>query len=111
MSSASLAWQSRARAKQVPPAASSNTGGPSEPRSNGEPDPKPGSTTSNEATAGTAPNSPASMAPEPGAGTAYSHTPSSRWALSQRETGTTAEAATPDYHPQPAASNHADYFR
>jgi len=62
-------------------------------------------------TAGTAPNSPASMAPEPGAGTAYSHTTSSRWALSQRETGTTAEAATPDYHPQPAASNHADCFR
>jgi IS5 family transposase len=48
------------------------------PRSNGEPDPKAGSTTSNEATAGTAPNSPASMAPEPGAGTAYSHTTSSR---------------------------------
>jgi hypothetical protein len=53
-------------------------GGPSAPRSNGEPDPKAGSATSNEATAGTAPNSPASTEPEPGAGTAYSHTTSSR---------------------------------
>ena len=68
----------RARANPVPRAASSNTGEPSATRSNGAPDPKDESTTSNEATAGTAPNSPASTEPEPGADTASSHTTSSR---------------------------------
>jgi SBF-like CPA transporter family (DUF4137) len=53
-----------------PPAAHSNTAARSATRSNAEPDPKARSTTSNEATAGTAPNSPASTGPEPGADTA-----------------------------------------
>ena len=69
----------------APPAASSNTGEPSATRSNGEPAPKAGSTTSNEATAGTAPNSPASTAPEPGADTASSPTTSSRSAPSRHD--------------------------
>ena len=46
-----------------PRAANSNTDAPSATRSNGGPDPKDGSTTSNEATAGTAPNSPVSTEP------------------------------------------------
>lgn len=62
----------------APRAASSNTDEPSATRSNGEPDPKAGSTTSNAATAGTAPNSPPSPAPEPGADTASSPTTRSR---------------------------------
>src|SRR5258705_274277 len=53
----------------------------------------------------------ASMAPEPGGGWAYSPTPASRWALAQREAGTTGEAAPPDYRPQLGARTHPDYFR
>ncbi|MQA06353.1 MAG: hypothetical protein GEV07_27760, partial [Streptosporangiales bacterium] len=55
-----------------------NTNEPSATRSNGAPDPKDESTTSNAATAGTAPNSPVSTVPEPGADTASSPTTWSR---------------------------------
>jgi FAD/FMN-containing dehydrogenase len=60
------------------PGASSSTGAASATRSNGASDAKDGSTTSNAATAGTAPNSPASTAPEPGVATASSPITSSR---------------------------------
>ncbi len=53
---------------------------------NGAPGAKDGSTTSSAATAGTAPNSPASTEPEPGADTASSPTTSSRSAPWQHET-------------------------
>jgi IS5 family transposase len=76
--SAYAVWRSRAPVNQQRRAASSNTGEPSARKSNGGPDPKGGLTTSNEATAGTAPNSPASAAPEPGADTASSPTTWSR---------------------------------
>jgi hypothetical protein len=117
-SSAWQAWRSRARAHQAPPAASSNIGEPSATRSNGGPDPKEGSTTSNEATAGIAPNSPASTAPEPGADTASSPTTSSRSAPSQHETNTTAAESHPTATPTPqqdtaAHRHHVDegFFR
>jgi hypothetical protein len=54
---------------------------PSARRSNGAPDARAGSTTSNAATARTAPNSPESTAPAPGA-----HTPSSPTTWSRLET-------------------------
>ena len=98
--SAYAAWRSRAKANPAPRAASSNTAEPSATRSNGAPDPKDGSTTSNEATAGTAPNSPASAEPEAGADTASSLTTSSRSGPSPHETHTRAARAAPDHHPQ-----------
>src|SRR5271165_5624854 len=98
--SAYAAWRSRAKANPAPRAASSNTAEPSATRSNGAPDPKDGSTTSNEATAGTAPNSPASAEPEAGADTASSLTTSSRSGPSPHETHTRAARAAPDRHPQ-----------
>jgi hypothetical protein len=91
-------WRFRAEANHLLPAANSNTGEPSAPRSNGEPDPKAASTISNEATAGTARNSPASMAPGPGAATASSPTTWSRSAPSPHET---AARAKPDRHTHP----------
>jgi transposase, IS5 family len=66
------------RANPVPPDANSNTDEPSTPWSNGAPDPRAASATSNAATDGTAPNSPPSQAPEPGADTASSPTTWSR---------------------------------
>src|SRR6478672_7563633 len=69
----------------APRAANSNTGVPSATRSSGERDPKDASTTSNEATAGTEPNSPASRVPEPGADTASSPTTWSKSAPSQHD--------------------------
>ncbi len=81
-------WRSPARANPPRRAATSNTGEPSATRSNGAPDPKDESTTSNVATAGTAPNSPPSEEPEPGADTASSPTTSSRSAPSRHENPT-----------------------
>jgi IS5 family transposase len=72
--------------RSKPRAARSNTGERSAKRSNGAPDARAGSTTSNEATAGTAPHSPASPAPEPGADTASSPTTWSRSGRWQHET-------------------------
>ena len=77
---------------------------PSATRSNGGPDPKDGSTTSNEATAGTAPNSPASRAPEPGADTASSPTTSSRSVPPQHDTDT---RPTTDRHAPPPLSHRS----
>ena len=77
---------------------------PSATRSNGGPDPKDGSTTSNEATAGTAPNSPASRAPEPGADTASSPTTSSRSVPPQHDTDT---RPTTDRHAPPLLSHRS----
>ena len=62
-----------------------STDEPSATRSNGAPDQKDGSTTSSEATAGTAPTSPASVEFESGADTASSPTTSSRSAPSQHK--------------------------
>ena len=98
------------RANPAPPAASSNTGEPSATKSNGGPDPKDGSTTSNEATAGTAPNSPASTAPEPGADTAFSPTTSSRSAPSQHETPA-PEPDKPHTPPRGAPRTGQAFFR
>src|SRR6476646_633645 len=97
--SACATWRFREQANPAPPAANSNTGAPSATKSNGGPDPKDGSTTSNEATAGTAPNSPASTEPEPGADTASSHTTSSRSAPSQHETRSPDHTPHPTYRP------------
>ena len=72
-------WRSRARANPVPRAATSNIGEPSARRSNGEPDPRDESTTSSEVTAGTAPNSPASAVPEPGAARCLRPQPRQDW--------------------------------
>ena len=102
--SAYAAWRSRAKANPAPRAASSNTAEPSATRSNGAPDPKDGSTTSNEATAGTAPNSPASAEPEAGADTASSLTTSSRSGPSPHETHTRAARADPTATPNPSPS-------
>ena len=88
MNSAYAAWRSHARVNPAPRAASSNTAEPSVRKSNGGPEPKDVSTTSNAATAGTAPNSPASTEPEPGVDTVSSPITSSRSAPSQRETTT-----------------------
>ena len=63
---------------------------------NGGPHPKDGSTTSNEATAGAAPNSPASTEPEPGADTACSPTTWSKSAPSQHEPDTQTPRHAPD---------------
>jgi hypothetical protein len=84
--------------------------------SNGAPDPKAGSTTSSAATAGTAPNSPPSPAPEPGADTAYSPTTWSRSARWQPDNHPTASRARPTGHRQPdrpAPRHHDDrrFFR
>jgi hypothetical protein len=73
-------------------------------KSNSAPDPKVGSTTSNEATAGTAPNSPASAGPEHGADTAFSPTISSRSAPSQHETDTRTPSRS--QLPSPSRSAH-----
>jgi transposase, IS5 family len=93
MPSVCAVWSSRAAASPGPPVASSNTGEPSAIRSNGEPDQKDGSTTSSEATAGIAPNSPASRVPEPGADTASSPTTWSRSAPWPHENRTTPKPA------------------
>ena len=101
--SACAAWRFRAEATPARPAASSNTDEPSATKSNGEPDPKAGSTTSNAATAGTAPNSPASTVPEPGADTASSPTTSSRsapWPHENRPP--THQPCPPSAEPSPA---------
>jgi len=76
--SASAASPSPVRPNPAPAAASSSTDVRSARWSSGAPDPKAGSTTSNAATAGTAPNSPASTVHEPGADTGYSPTTWSR---------------------------------
>src|SRR3979409_1007720 len=99
ITSACAAWRFREQPKPALPAANSNTGAPSATKSNGGPDPKDGSTTSNEATAGTAPNSPASTAPEPGADTASSPTTSSKSAPSQHESDTRTSQPTPAISP------------
>ena len=80
--------RAHARVNPAPRAGSSNIDEPSTRRSNGGPDPKAESATSNEATDGTAPNSPASTEPERGADTACSPTTSSRSARSQHDTNT-----------------------
>src|SRR5258705_11559107 len=88
------------------PAANSNTGAHSATKSNGGPDPKAGSTTSNEATAGTAPNSPPSTAPEPGADTASSLTTSSRSAPSPHENRSPGHPPQPDLPLHPENDHH-----
>src|SRR5262249_14966494 len=70
----------------VPPGGSSNTEKRSAPRSNGAPDAKDESTTSNAVTDGTAPNSPLSKEPEPGADTGSSPTTWSRSAPWRHDT-------------------------
>src|SRR4051812_22036547 len=61
-----MPWRSRAQANPPPAGASLNIGAPFATRSNGGPDAKDESTTSSEATAGTALNSRASPEPESG---------------------------------------------
>src|SRR5271166_5068653 len=102
-------WPSHAEVNPVPFAANSNTGEPSATKSNGGPDPKDGSTTSNAATAGTAPNTPASRAPEPGAATASSLTTWSRSVPSQHDTGTTARTSHTRHHHAHAITDLAGF--
>ncbi len=91
-----------ARANPAPPAANSSIDEPSATRSNGAPDPKDASTTSNAATDGTAPNSPPSPAPEPGADTACSPTTWSRSARWQPDQPPRGKAGPhPPRHHQP----------
>src|SRR6266516_1989959 len=105
MPSACAPSPSPARTNPPRPAASSSTAEPSATRSNGGPGQKDGSTTSNAATAGTAPNSPPSRAPEPGADTASSPTTWSRSGHWQHEQPDQAQPRQP--HPEPIAADRA----